>query len=769
MAVPTIVATTTVEDASNATSRNIAVPAGGTTNDWYVLVFGCDGANTITATDFTQIITRVDPDESCRLSVYARKYTGGEGANFALGSTASEQANAWCALIRGVPSSITTPADIFDAISVCMSQPMGTTACFFPQIYAETDDTLGIVAYVMDGGIANTGTTGTPSGFTSSYQDASGIAGVGISVATQDYTTSGYKAKGSFTPSAATDSYICVHLAIKSTTTADALPNQPVLKCMEYFQNTVLTGSIFASVPFGSVENNALILTGNCEFDHFSIDADFTAIQTGNTGTAVYGGAWYSICDGSLPSTYSVFTSTSSAKQYCLMRFINNARTSAFVDASSKTTGTTDSSAIAPSVTPTVDNCFILRLYGNDDDDVTYDSGYPASHTGLFCFPSTTGADLGFTGAYTTQTTKTSTGTATKTLNAAEEWWAMTVALAPYVSSGTTYNDSLTESATASDTETAIRTASASFTESSGATDTNAATRSASPAVSESAAATDSFASVKILSESLTESATASDSVSANKTNRANLSESAASTDSVAVAVTSQLSATETATASDTQAATKRTAESISETAAATDNLTGSAKSSATYSDSAASTDEINGIAIATGAVTETGTVADSYTETGGGGQNLLSETASANDSYAVAVIQYEPLTESAAANDNYDSSLTPSVDQPEEPVTGGPADGAWSRYLKWLKRKKRKEWKQNLDLPEPVIEEIVNAAALEVIKQQPFLAQYDFEEDRQTIQQEVMRVYERVMRESVAKQIKFNQEEEEEFFLMMM
>jgi hypothetical protein len=40
---------------------------------------------------------------------------------------------------------------------------------------------------------------------------------------------------------------------------------------------------------------------------------------------------------------------------------------------------------------------------------------------------------LGFTGAYTTQTTKTSTGTATKTLNAAEEWWAMTVALAPYV------------------------------------------------------------------------------------------------------------------------------------------------------------------------------------------------------------------------------------------------------------------------------------------------------------------------------------------------
>jgi hypothetical protein len=45
---------------------------------------------------------------------------------------------------------------------------------------------------------------------------------------------------------------------------------------------------------------------------------------------------------------------------------------------------------------------------------------------------------LGFTGAYTTQTTKTSTGTATKTLNAAEEWWAMTVALAPYVAPGGT-------------------------------------------------------------------------------------------------------------------------------------------------------------------------------------------------------------------------------------------------------------------------------------------------------------------------------------------
>lgn len=79
-----------------------------------------------------------------------------------------------------------------------------------------------------------------------------------------------------------------------------------------------------------------------------------------------------------------------------------------------------------PSVTTTVDDCLILRMFGADDDDITTDTGYPGGTTGVYVRESLTSSS-GL--AHEPQVSAGATGTAAFTMDATEAWAAFTIAI----------------------------------------------------------------------------------------------------------------------------------------------------------------------------------------------------------------------------------------------------------------------------------------------------------------------------------------------------
>jgi len=157
-------------------------------------------------------------------------------------------------------------------------------------------------------------------------------------------------------------------------------------------------------------------------------------LREGGTGTSRVLFS-YKIATSAEPATYT-FTSTDSDQMCVGIARFSGVDSSDPIDVYSSLNTGVSNSPICPTVTTTVSNTTILRVMGADDDDYSEPGNYPSGYNGIFTAQATgTWGETHSTMAYLTQQNAGSTGTASFSLTASEEWGAMTVTLKPLSSS----------------------------------------------------------------------------------------------------------------------------------------------------------------------------------------------------------------------------------------------------------------------------------------------------------------------------------------------
>lgn len=129
------------------------------------------------------------------------------------------------------------------------------------------------------------------------------------------------------------------------------------------------------------------------------------------------------------PASYTVTWTGSEEAVGAILRYTGVDATTP-IGVSGAATGTS-ASPTAPSVTTTVANTRIVRIYGADDDDLS-GSPYPSGHSGRYNLQSSGGGGTTSSGAAdAAQAAAGATGTAAFSLSATEQWRAVTLALRP--------------------------------------------------------------------------------------------------------------------------------------------------------------------------------------------------------------------------------------------------------------------------------------------------------------------------------------------------
>ena len=195
------------------------------------------------------------------------------------------------------------------------------------------------------------------------------------------------------------------------------------------------TTSINVSKPSGTVQGDLLIANFVSDGSStLSAPGGWTLVEGGGVNpvdnTPSFG-VWYKIAGASEPSNYT-FTSSASEELYIAVLRYTGHDPSAPINASDIANSSGSTTPTAPTVTTTVDNCKILRVFGADDDDDPYVS--PGGHTERYNGQSGGGyGTCGGAGADTDQASAGATGTAAFSQQNSEEWRAVTVAIAPAI------------------------------------------------------------------------------------------------------------------------------------------------------------------------------------------------------------------------------------------------------------------------------------------------------------------------------------------------
>lgn len=331
---------------------------------------------------------------------------------------------------------------------------------------------------------------------------------------------------------------------------------------------------------------------------------------------------------------------------------------------------------------------------------------------------------------YTSPTVTAARNTGTGTIVIAYEAWDWSTS-----ADGNTVTETITET----DSETILSTGNVSFTETETETDSAIAKTTSTPLLfTETQTETDSYTSLIILTNSLIETNTASDVFSVIATQITTKSENNTTTDSIIGAATGLTNLNESGNATDTHL----------------------------------------GIASGLGLLTETDIESDLYDSSQTQpGANTTTETVTETDSQTVVAIDSDVISENIAANDNYDSQLIPAPVTSTIPIQTGSGDDPWKRYLLWLERKKRKQFRQRATqagISKPEAVKIAEIATAQVKKQEielktPYYAAIEQNEQlaRHAAQLAINQIYEAIWEENVRKQ--YEQDEEDEFFMMMM
>lgn len=429
MASPTIRSSTVVNETANATSRNITKPTGTASGDWLILIAAVDGVATgsyVPPSGFSEVLLRTT-GTGAFCAIHVKEAGGSEGASYTVG-TASETCSFALICIDGSTTTASTVAELIDS----MSSAQGTsTYVLNPDMYVRSNDTLVFRVCAADGGA--TASITQPGSHTSIVNNTSGgTTRVSFSVCHADQASAGYAGKLNHTLSAA-DDWVGVTFAVASTTTQEALPAHPVIAGLSYAAPDAVTALTYPK-PWNTIDGDLLVLI-QC--------SDTTGILS-NPGSAFTSrhsvsntAIWLYILSriaSSEGSSYTGSNTTSSAKQGVLLRIINHDPTN-YWDDSGTATGT-DASPTASTLTPTYDNCINLAGFAADDDDVTDDTGYTATYTGVFKLETTYSNDSSLMLQRKEQTTATATGSIAMTMGASEEWIAYNILIAPTPAGG---------------------------------------------------------------------------------------------------------------------------------------------------------------------------------------------------------------------------------------------------------------------------------------------------------------------------------------------
>ncbi|MGA9349661.1 MAG: GEVED domain-containing protein, partial [Anaerolineae bacterium] len=158
-------------------------------------------------------------------------------------------------------------------------------------------------------------------------------------------------------------------------------------------------------------------------------DTTWTTIRERNSGSQVRLEVYYKVAGSSEPDSYRFTWSGGQQAAGAILRY-SGVDTTTPINASGIGSGTS-ASPTAPSVTTTVTDTMVVRIYGADDDDLST-SPYPSGYTGRLNIESNSGygtCSLGV--ADVVRASAGATGSAAFSLSASEEWVGVTVALAP--------------------------------------------------------------------------------------------------------------------------------------------------------------------------------------------------------------------------------------------------------------------------------------------------------------------------------------------------
>lgn len=426
MAVPVIATQTTFVDGANTTSRTINKPASTASGDWLVCIISMDGSGAVTLTGSTFTTAFQLNGNTNSFAVFTREVDGTEGASFTVGSSSEMGAGVMMRITGGDSTEIT------DVLSVFHGHPGVNGEINAPILYSETDDALIIHACGSDSGL--TALT-KPSADTAIVTNLASSSAAGqLTVSSIDQASAGYTATAHFATSLVGEEHICVTIALRSTSTVSAYPDQPVVRCQSQ-RAPLATQAMDIKKPYGTVDDDLLIAAAVSDIaSTLTPDGTFTSVQNSNNGTVCYTQLYRRIAS-SEGASYTWSNTTTASKMAVMLRIVNY-DTATPIDNSSVATGN-DSTIDASTITPSVDNCLLLFLGGADDDDVTYNSGYPTGYTNLLTLGSTQGSDSTLMFAFNTQTTAAATGTVTGNLTVGEEWVAILAAIKPDAGGGT--------------------------------------------------------------------------------------------------------------------------------------------------------------------------------------------------------------------------------------------------------------------------------------------------------------------------------------------
>jgi hypothetical protein len=187
------------------------------------------------------------------------------------------------------------------------------------------------------------------------------------------------------------------------------------------------------SKPPGTVAGDLLItavVTDGGTSSAMNPPSGWNLIDLDETGSSVTFGVWWKLATASESGSYT-FSWDGGEKVFgMVMRFSGHDPVNP-IHASSSDGGNSSAPAV-PAVTTTVADAMILRLGGFDDDDVTVGAPGLAGHTAITMDISGNGSGTSSAGAgYTTQAVPGSSGTASFTLTASEQYRTVTIAIAP--------------------------------------------------------------------------------------------------------------------------------------------------------------------------------------------------------------------------------------------------------------------------------------------------------------------------------------------------
>lgn len=222
---------------------------------------------------------------------------------------------------------------------------------------------------------------------------------------------------------------------------------------------------------------------------------------------------------------------------------------------------------------------------------------------------------------------------------------------------GSTYNESVSETATASESTSTTATRAGAVAEAGSAADANAATMVRAGALSEAGSAADAPVGVVVISRAVSEAASAADAATGLVTASRAVSEAASAADSQAVTMIRAGAVTEAASAADAAATALQAPAAVSEAASAGDAVsTGAATYEVTMSEAASAADAVSNIATRVASMSEALAAADALSVTAVYGASL-SEAASATDAtnwggavYSTAIAEAGSLQDAVAA-----------------------------------------------------------------------------------------------------------------------